>query len=611
MAITRTIFMLLLGALSGGTVVARAQTNPAPASVLMQLMQSQLPVDVSSPVMVKAEFDPPFLAVGEKAIYRVTLNALEAVVRWPPEMPLPAGLQMKLSARGQILPVSAGMMRPQTTLNFRVRVERPGFYTIPAFTIEVYGKPVRVPEANLEVAARLKGEHDRAREIVLQPQRTNLFVGETLHVRVLAPGPMTNVVESLTQLQFNGDGFLDDKTVYRQQVEVIEAGGRRVQAWLMESSVTPIAAGRQTLAAQAFTANMQFLGPVVFQGQVTMLGGRSQHMLLDSEPVTINVRPLPAEGTTKGFTGFIGDVMVEPPQLSTNSLHIGDVVTLRVTFRSEGNLSRLTPPSAPRVPGWQVFPPTPTEPAPTTNPLPMNSVAYAYTLIPMTDEVRATPAIPFSTFDPARVVYVEQTIPTIPVTVTPGELPADWKAESLTTSEARPKQQTALSKLAETPGKTLGTLKPLQLRGWFALLQLAVAGALLGIWSWERHRRFLEAHPEIVRCRQARKALRQERRALRQAAKRGDAPGFVRRAVAALQVAAAPHFPAAPRALVCGEVLSLFNAAEQAGRTGEVIRSFFAREAATSFAALPESAMPLFDLRPELERILEQMEARL
>jgi len=42
-----------------------------------------------------------------------------------------------------------------------------------------------------------------------------------------------------------------------------------------------------------------------------------------------------------------------------------------------------------------------------------------------------------------------------------------------------------------------------------------------------------------------------------------------------------------------------------------VIRSFFARDADQTFAARPESAGPLFDLRADLDQILEKMEARL
>lgn len=614
MRISRFQLSFVLGLALGCTAIpAAAQPDPATGNALMQLMQSQAPVDVSSPVVVKTEFDPPIIAVGGKSIYRVTLNAMEVSIRWPQQVPGPEGLKMSLAARGQILPVSEGMTRPQTTLNFHAVAERRGFYTIPAFAIEVYGKQVIVPEANLQVAPLSEEELEYPRQLVLQPLRTHVFVGETLRVRVLSPVSISNVLENLTQLQFNGDGFAEDKLIYHQQMEVMTHHGRRVQALALESGVTPLASGKQSLAVQAFTSGRQFLGPVVLRGQAALFGLQPRHVLLDSDPVTINVQPLPPEGAAKGFTGFVGTLEVEPPQLSTNVLRIGDVATLRVTFRGESSFVRFTPPPAPRVAGWQIFPPTPTEPAPLTLPvqMPLNAVAFAYAMIPLAEEARATPAIPFRYFDPEKAAYVDATIPPVAVTVSAGDLPADWKPVNLTTDASPAGRKPKLSQLAESPGKTVGTLVPLQLQGWFGLVQLAPAFALGSLWYWDRRRRFLEAHPEIVRCRQARRALRREQRALRQAAAGGDAPGFVRRAVAALQIAAAPHFPAAPRALVCGEVLSLFDVTEQGGRTGEVIRSFFAREADQTFSAKPESAGPLFDLRSELESILAKMEARL
>lgn len=604
----RIFFLSFVLAILGLGGASPAQITSAPPNVLMQLMQSQLPVDVSSPVVAKSEFNPPFATVGQKVVYRVTLNALEAAVRWPERMALPAGLQMNLTSRGQIMPVAEGMMRPQTALNFRVSAERPGFYTIPAITIEVYGKPVQVPEATLEIGLQADAEPEFARELILQPSRTNLYVGESLRLRVVLPGPASNLVESLSQLQFNGEGFAESKQMSNQHVEPWTQNGRTVQAWVIESSVTPLAAGSQKLTAQGFTSGMQMLGPIVLRGQMTFLGGQPRHLLLDSDPVTINVQPLPALGNIKGFTGFIGMVSAGPPQLSTNALQVGEVATLRVTFRSPDNLARFVPPPPPRVSGWQVFPATPAEvAAPGAN----NSLAFAYAMIPNSEEVRETPALPFSYFDPVKGAYVEATIPPVAVTVTAGNLPADWKPVDLGVDTPDREPELKLSELASTPGKSAASLVPVQLQGWFGWVQIAPAALFGALWYWDRRRRFLEAHPEVVRCRLARRALRRERRAFRQAASNGDAEGFVRRAVAALQIAAAPHFPAAPRALVCGEVLSLFNAAEQGGRTGEVVRQLFAREAAQAFAAKAEAGMPMFDLRPELENILMRMEARL
>jgi hypothetical protein len=289
----------------------------------------------------------------------------------------------------------------------------------------------------------------------------------------------------------------------------------------------------------------------------------------------------------------------------------GEPVQLTMVVRGQQNLDRISAPPPPRVQGWQTFPSVRgaiVVEAGTTN----RGVSFTYTMIPLTAGKQSTPAIPFSCFDPERGNFVDLTIPPVALTVVAGGLPAESDAAILSAAnETVPEKNSALSRLAGSRGKTLRSLVPLQMQGWFVILQLLPVCALIALWDWDRRRRFLAAHPEIVRRRRALRALRRERRTLRRAAADGDAPGFIRSGVMAVQIAAAPHYPAEPRALVCGEVLNLFSDGERAGRTGEVIRQFFSRAAAASFAPARENTAPLFDLRPELERILQQMEARL
>ncbi|HWH68638.1 MAG TPA: hypothetical protein VNT26_04600, partial [Candidatus Sulfotelmatobacter sp.] len=86
---------------------------------------------------------------------------------------------------------------------------------------------------------------------------------------------------------------------------------------------------------------------------------------------------------------------------------------------------------------------------------------------------------------------------------------------------------------------------------------------------------------------------------------------FANKAVSALRVACAPHYPAEPRALVGHDVLELLPAAERSGRPGEVVRRFFAVTDATRFATASANTTELLALRPDLERVLEQLEERL
>ena len=98
---------------------------------------------------------------------------------------------------------------------------------------------------------------------------------------------------------------------------------------------------------------------------------------------------------------------------------------------------------------------------------------------------------------------------------------------------------------------------------------------------------------------------------MRKAVRAGDPLRYANVAVSAMRVACAPHYPAEPRALVCRDVLDLIGETERDSRVGEVIRRFFAIADASVFSVTGPDGNGLLALQPELERVLEQLEARL
>jgi hypothetical protein len=605
-----TPHVLRLTAALGLAVAAVRAQQPNP---MMQLMQSQPPMDFDSPVVATAVVDPPIAVAGELVVYRISLNALEASVRWPAEMFPPPGVDLKPAGSGQLVTMVGGIQKPITGRNFHLRAARPGFYTLPAFEIQAYGKRVIVPEARFEAVSVARPGLESARRLYVQPAKTNVYVGEPLSVRVLAPGSASNVVSGLSQLQFNGDGVLGGKTPVRQLVEPREIAGRKVSTFIYETVITPITAGDLELSVQGFTAGMFFSGPVVLQGQLTLQGLGTENVLLDSEPLQLKVQALPIIASDQGFTGYIGQLGGDPPWLSTNRARVGDALRLVVTFHWPVNATaRLQPPPAPRVEGWQVYPPTPTEPPP--RPPSTNAyAAFAYTLIPVSEEVKSTPVIPFHIFDPERGAYVNLSIPAQPVTVTTEGLATNWLSEVAALEMDSPRaHRPQLNEIRRQAGPRLAPLSPRHSQLDFWLLHFGPVAGLLAWWGQARRQRHLAAHPEIVRRRQARRELRRCRRQLRRHFRAGDAGAIRRDAVRALQIATAPHFPAEARALVGGDVLAHLPAADQTGRAGELVRQLFAQHDAASFAA----AQPTLNdaartWQPELERVLRQLEARL
>ncbi len=584
----------LVSALLFAPLLLLAQAPPQlPPGGLIQLQMAQPVVDNSLPATATAVFDPPVVRAGEKAFYRVTVTATESSIQWPEKIAAAPELKFDPGAHGQMMQLQGNQYRPVTAFTYEVQTTAAGHFVISNFVVNAYGQPVEIPAAEIQVVAGNSPSLPVARELELQASATNVFLGQPIRIRVMLPAAQANEIDALREVEINGNGVMTDKTAVRQAVETVNRGGQLKPAFIYETTVTPIATGPLELSAQAFTAGREFGGPITITGQATIHSGPPRYDFLVSEPLELKVRPLPADSELPGFTGAMGEFIADKPQLSTNRFHVGEPVHLTMAFHGIGNLSRFVPPEAPRARDWQII----ADPPPATG----------FTLIPLTDEVQATPAIPFCTFNPAAGEYVNLTIPSLPVTVIGESLPTQLPALDESENKSAPLK---LSSLAPAPGKTIASLKPLQLRGWFVGLQLAPAFGFFALWQWDRRRRFLAAHPEIVRRRRAKHQLRRERHKLQKAVAAGDGTGFIRHAAEALKIACAPHFPAHPQALVCGDVLSQLVAAEPDGPAGTTVRKVFAATD-SRFASAPQTPSDLLALHADVEAVLKELEEKL
>jgi len=596
MRFLRTIFLLSLFAPSLLRGQPAVQLPPGGAA---QLMVPQPAVDVSpvENVSAKAAFEPAVVRVGEKTFYRVAVDATQNAIDWPDVLSAPSELKLGNSVRGQISRMEGNKFSPLTSFVYEVIPTAVGQFTLPSFGVQANGQAVTVPTATLTVVeSNATPVVPTMRQLWMEVSQTNLFVGQPFRARVILMVGIGNQVEMLREIQINGSGFMTDKMATRQGPERVVHNGQSVQVFLYETTVTPLAAGSLTMSAQGFSAGNDFGGPISINGQggqIVIMGGPPRYSLLVSDETHLNVRPLPVERELPGFTGAIGLFRPVKPQLSVNQVRVGEPLHLKYGFESGTNLNRFVPPEAPHSREWQII----------ADPLP----GSGFTMIPLTDEVTETPPIPFSAFDPAKASYYDLSIPALPVTVAGDGLPVQMPVWSSTETNSAPLK---LSGLVAKPGKTVASLKPLQLRWWFVCLQILPVLALIALWRWDERRRFLEAHPDIVRRRQAKRDLRREKVKMQRAASAGDGDGFVRHAATALRIAVAPHLQADSQALVGADVLAQMSEAERNGTAGETVRMVFSA-IDVQFAAIAQVRADLLGLRADLDAVLEKMEEKL
>ncbi len=544
-----------------------------------------------------ASFEPAEGRVGRPVEYRITITGSQRVMELPPPE-APEGLTITQGARSFSMQALNGQLVNMSTLRFTVQAARAGEFTIPAHTVDVGGKQVRVPAAQLIVRDAAPGEavYQAARAFLDLPKR-DFFIGETIRGRLLVPETPDEMPQYVQHVSKTSGAVLFKPTM-RTRREQFTLDGKLRSGLVMPVEVTPILAGESSV-------NCELVVYVARTGVAGRQVGFTSQSTLVTPDVKLHTRLVPEIGRPAGFTGAIGKFTLGQPKLSATEIEVGEPLTLTVSLRGEGNLESVPPPELPDGAGWTAYRPTsqlqPDEDGDGV------TKTFTFTLVPKRDGRKGTPSLPFAFFDPEKSMFVDISIPPLPVLVKPSPnaaaTPADVKAEPVTPGEPPRTAEPALTGLAEKPGSWSGSPR-LLLRN-FLLIQIAPPVALLVLWAWRKRREHLAAHPEILRRRRARAACRRALADARVAVRRGDQAAFLNAGIGALREAAAPLDTAEAGSLTREEVLSRLRGDEAAARAARaVFESAEAARYASGTTAVPEASA----LMPELERAVKRLE---
>jgi len=616
------IFLLLLFSLPIPLSAQTATNNVPRATIsavlaaptndpLIQIMMQQPSIDTESPVVITAEFDPPAVPLDERATYRLVITAMNGGIQLPENLPSPPGLELKSATHAEHYSSANNKLFPRTTFLYHARAQTNGTYVMPGFVLSVYGKPYTTPPAQVSFLPTSSVAGSAPLRLKIEFPPGDLYVGQAIPLRLILMEQSPGVLHGFFNPKVVSDAFLPDPTPVRYSRTVVDDGGKPRAAFVNEIAISPIKEGHHTVLVHAqvaaASANAAQSGAIPFYNP-----------LIDSNPIQVQIKPLPAEGRLPGFSGAIGDFQLDPPQLSTNVIRAGEPLVLTVSVRGEGNFSRLMPPPVPQSSAWQVFPPM-TEPVLQVQGFLQGGKGFAFTLIPLNDQVQHTPSIPFSYFQPRTKTYVDLTIPPIKITVKPAPGPVAATPSSTTAPSASPPEPEienrenplSLTALAEHPGHDYSSLKALQQQTWFHLLQLLPASLLTGLWLRARYQHHQKAHPELAVRRRARRALRRHMRSLRRASRRRDGPAFATAATNALREVCAPQISAHPSALTSQDVLRILPKDADLPENTAAILHLFSASDHRRFHPQPPPIDSLCALESDTERIIRVLKRQL
>src|SRR5579871_211981 len=430
-------------------------------------------------------------------------------------------------SQGSSMIIADGQVVNNYSFGYSVTAAKEGTYVIPALTVEAGGRTLQSAPITLTVIPPIKLPKTTGGAFLkLVVPRTNAFVGEVLPVEFQL---YCLAAQGLEAPQVPGEGLTLGKMIGSQNATFMN--GQRYNVVTYRSYVTPVKAGRLDLGPG--TMGVQVPAP---NARVNVFGEIRdwERVVLESDPVTLNVSLLPRVNVPPNFSGAVGNLTLTLEASPTN-VAVGDPITVKVQIGGRGSLDAI---SLPAQRGWdqfKLYPPTSELQAQDGLGI-TGTKTFKLTAVPQSMDIKELPAYTFSYFDPDQKTYRTLTQPPIPLTVRPSAAslpPTALTAPNGGSENSEPTQ--GILSIKQRMGTLAQIQPPVAVRGWFLAAQLVPVGVWLTLLIRRKSAERMAANPRLRRQRLVERIVREGVKRLNDAAQRNDAEMFFTTASQLLQ----------------------------------------------------------------------------
>ena len=591
-----------------------------------------LALSTSAEISVTAIFNPPRVALGDKAQYvleiKETSTSEQPEIERVTSLPIPQSGGLDLTngrtATSQQTSIINGAREYSVTQQLIIDADAPriGTFTLPTYVFQYKGQTLRAPTATLQVVERAADAGPTTDELIFLKADTpdQLYIGQTTTLELklyIAPNVRLSGLNSFDR---NADGFTISSELpeSKETSEIVNGRRYRVLNWTL--TITPIQIGPQDL-------NFQFTVSASLPGQNNRtrdpLGGRgfgsslfddfftrSERFSLSTEPRTVEVLALPTAEKPASFTGAIGDFAMQV-YTDRNQTQEGEPIMLSVEISGNGNFDRINGPTIPETADWRSYEPESNFQPRIAGSALLGTKRFDYVMIPKQAGALEIPEMRFAYFEPGTQRYTQLSSPAIEIEVSPSGRPATPSGPSTQTA---PPPSTALLPLQQelTVEEALLTLdyRPRSIHAtshWnnprFWSINAAIAVGLVTYGLALRRKRRLKEDPAYAARQRAKQELRTSKTAAQQAK---VADHFYAQAQSAIRLAVTYRSGENNRTADIDTLCEVMLKKGLSERAISQTRRLFATADALRFAG-KESKSDLAKAKSELEGILKAL----
>jgi hypothetical protein len=369
-----------------------------------------------------ASVDKTEVGINEPVILRVTVEG-ENIGKVPsPQLPdLPDfDIGTRSSSQSTNIQLIDGKMTQQQTISFIYTLypKKIGAYEIGACILEFKGEtyktqPIDVtvvkgtaktpsqPQPNMPVPQEPGVAIEENLKLVATASRKNVYVGEQIITEYSLYNRLNiNNVNFSEMPSFSGfwvEPIFDAQRLDFQQRSV--KGKLYHVAVLKKSALFPMTSGKLRVNPMALSVSVVQAPRDFFD-----FYGTTKSVQIESEPIYINVEPLPMNGKPEEFTGGVGNFTIKASLDRTKS-EGAEPINLIVKISGTGNVKLIEKPNIPSIAGVKILDPEIKDNITFTDDVVKGYKEFRYPLIPQIDGEYMIPPIKVAYFNPRDKKY--------------------------------------------------------------------------------------------------------------------------------------------------------------------------------------------------------------
>jgi len=386
-------------------------------SVGIALVCCLIALSAFADVSITALVDTPVVRLGESFRYSVTVSGmLNPPAIDPPDMPQTFSVYGPSTSTRIEMGTGRGMVST-VEYTYTLVPNKVGKFTIGAAALTVKGRQYLTETIEIEVVSGGVADDDQSATedvfVQMQVDRQDVYLNQPIIATFsLYRGQNVEIHRNLSYTPPDTDGFfeqkLPDSPASQQRIGPKQYTVQRVRSIYIPLRSGDLVIGPARIDGTRIVRSRRRSTRRDFFDSFfdNRMFGESIPFSLQTDPIHINVRPLPEQGRPASFTGGVGTYDFEvltPPREAA----VGDSVTLTVRVAGRGYIQGVGPPSLSEVADCRVYEPESTLSVDTTRGI-GGEKTFTYVLVPQREGLMTVPELALSYFDPEREQYVTE-----------------------------------------------------------------------------------------------------------------------------------------------------------------------------------------------------------